>query len=500
MMDSTDGSVELQVHVKKESVDESETPIPAIAGDSDFGSVPLEQQQLTEKPDILPPQQIFEPPPVINESQPLSSSLVDDQSIVVTEIKDEESMEVSEQNNVEMTEGKDEPNTEVTAATTTVIATTSSAMENDDEYEDDDDDDDDDDVQVTIEDIKATTPPFTQVNYINIPKFGPGGQVSKAGFGKNKATGLDIDAVGTYNGQPIYDLNLDSMEDKPWRKPGADITDYFNYGFTEETWKIYCERQKKIRSEILGNPHSESSLSASPGSSLKPIANQNKSDMPIPVASVNENSKYSAMGLVKKAGPPPGRKPSGKIDVIGGGTPSTPSVITSRRPQEIDNHNHFIQVINHPPPQPGPPNPPFHLPPPGPPPPFMMPPQPGMPMPMIPNHPPPMIPNPMGFQPEPMREQDLREIDSGHSRRRGDSRERTRESSDKRDRDRRDKDDKDHRRDKKDSDKDRSSRDDHRDRRDSKKRDDKHRSRDKRDKHDRRSSRDRSSDRSKRKR
>lgn len=57
------------------------------------------------------------------------------------------------------------------------------------------------------------------------------------------------------------------MEDRPWRKPGADINDYFNYGFCEgtmkkliveinvvlpiclETWNMYCERQKKLRAE-----------------------------------------------------------------------------------------------------------------------------------------------------------------------------------------------------------------------------------------------------------
>ncbi len=30
---------------------------------------------------------------------------------------------------------------------------------------------------------------------------------------------------------------------------GADITDYFNYGFTEETWAPYCDRQRRLRSE-----------------------------------------------------------------------------------------------------------------------------------------------------------------------------------------------------------------------------------------------------------
>ncbi len=30
---------------------------------------------------------------------------------------------------------------------------------------------------------------------------------------------------------------------------GADITDYFNYGFTEETWAQYCDRQRRLRAE-----------------------------------------------------------------------------------------------------------------------------------------------------------------------------------------------------------------------------------------------------------
>ena len=42
-------------------------------------------------------------------------------------------------------------------------------------------------------------------------------------------------------------LDLESLDDKPWRKPGADITDYFNYGFTEDTWAAYCSRQKRMR-------------------------------------------------------------------------------------------------------------------------------------------------------------------------------------------------------------------------------------------------------------
>lgn len=38
----------------------------------------------------------------------------------------------------------------------------------------------------------------------------------------------------------IYDVNIDKLEEKPWRIPGVDITDYFNFGFNENTWKEYC--------------------------------------------------------------------------------------------------------------------------------------------------------------------------------------------------------------------------------------------------------------------
>ena len=61
-------------------------------------------------------------------------------------------------------------------------------------------------------------------------------------------------ALGMLNGQSIYDVDLDSeyggpAADKPWRKPGADITDYFNFGFNETTWRMYCIKQRMLREE-----------------------------------------------------------------------------------------------------------------------------------------------------------------------------------------------------------------------------------------------------------
>jgi hypothetical protein len=36
----------------------------------------------------------------------------------------------------------------------------------------------------------------------------------------NRTPGVDINAVGTIDGTSVYDVDLDSFEDKPWRKPG----------------------------------------------------------------------------------------------------------------------------------------------------------------------------------------------------------------------------------------------------------------------------------------
>ncbi|KYK61966.1 Pre-mRNA polyadenylation factor Fip1 [Drechmeria coniospora] len=91
---------------------------------------------------------------------------------------------------------------------------------------------------------------------------------------------VDINAIPTYPaaGKPITQVNIDEgwcapshgMEwqctvsgrqakthdadlpdnDKPWRKPGTDISDYFNYGFDEFTWALYAAKQESTRGEF----------------------------------------------------------------------------------------------------------------------------------------------------------------------------------------------------------------------------------------------------------
>ncbi|CEF67506.1 Pre-mRNA 3'-end-processing factor FIP1 [Strongyloides ratti] len=50
---------------------------------------------------------------------------------------------------------------------------------------------------------------------------------------------INIDGAPLVNGESIYDIDLNNIEDKPWRKP--------------DTWNLYCERQRKLRLEYGNN-------------------------------------------------------------------------------------------------------------------------------------------------------------------------------------------------------------------------------------------------------
>lgn len=131
-----------------------------------------------------------------------------------------------------------------------VNGSTSEKNNNDgDDSSDDDDDDDEDDIVVTIGDIQPASSFNIKQRSGNllVPATAAGQDKPKTNLGKFSIE--EFESVGTISGQSAVEYNIEAIEDKPWRKPGADITDYFNYGFSEETWRAYCERQKRMRHE-----------------------------------------------------------------------------------------------------------------------------------------------------------------------------------------------------------------------------------------------------------
>uniref|UniRef100_A0A7E4ZX82 Pre-mRNA 3'-end-processing factor FIP1 n=1 Tax=Panagrellus redivivus TaxID=6233 RepID=A0A7E4ZX82_PANRE len=60
---------------------------------------------------------------------------------------------------------------------------------------------------------------------------------------------LDMNVTPTIDGKNVFDISTGELEDRPWLKSGANIADYFNFGFTEETWNLYAEKQRLLRLE-----------------------------------------------------------------------------------------------------------------------------------------------------------------------------------------------------------------------------------------------------------
>ncbi|KAL2120178.1 hypothetical protein VTJ04DRAFT_4204 [Mycothermus thermophilus] len=96
---------------------------------------------------------------------------------------------------------------------------------------------------------------------------------------------VDVNAIPIHKptGKPITQVNIDTdLADhaKPWRKPGTDQSDYFNYGFDEFTWALYAQKQEALRAEY--NPEA---IAASNKKMLEDMTNfMMMSGMPIPGA------------------------------------------------------------------------------------------------------------------------------------------------------------------------------------------------------------------------
>ncbi|KFK27337.1 hypothetical protein AALP_AA8G370000 [Arabis alpina] len=47
----------------------------------------------------------------------------------------------------------------------------------------------------------------------------------------------------------IFEVDIETFEEKPWRYQGVDVSDYFNFGLNEESWKDYCKQLDQRRIE-----------------------------------------------------------------------------------------------------------------------------------------------------------------------------------------------------------------------------------------------------------
>lgn len=55
--------------------------------------------------------------------------------------------------------------------------------------------------------------------------------------------GDDGEELRLGNVRSAFDVDIDTLPSKPWRRKGADPSDYFNYDFDEASWKQYRKEQ-----------------------------------------------------------------------------------------------------------------------------------------------------------------------------------------------------------------------------------------------------------------
>eukprot|EP00897_Mesotaenium_endlicherianum_P009648 jgi/Mesen1/8711/ME000052S08139 len=79
----------------------------------------------------------------------------------------------------------------------------------------------------------------------------PGGGAGRPSYGMAGGRGMGRGGSGWEFSLPpsktVFEISLEALEEKPWRHPGADVSDFFNFDFNESTWKDYCRVLSKIR-------------------------------------------------------------------------------------------------------------------------------------------------------------------------------------------------------------------------------------------------------------
>jgi len=243
--------------------------------------------------------------------------------------------------------------------------------------EDDDEDEDSDDEDLVTIDINQQQIQDVKTSYQTFGLNKAVRQIPGAGEKKGKFAVEEFEQVGTVNGKPAHEFDIDTLEDKPWRKPGADITDYFNYGFSEDTWNAYCQRQHRIRRSETG------AVGMHTGGAMKQILQQPGAAAPIvgatqAIPTVGPPKRLPTV-LNRTSVPPPTATTSAPNTSVPPPASGPPPPATDSSPVPISVMTHEKR---HYPKNKGPMGIDFSMPPPGLPPPGL--PPPGMPPPGIP--------------------------------------------------------------------------------------------------------------------
>ncbi|KAG9247087.1 Fip1 motif-domain-containing protein [Calycina marina] len=168
------------------------------------------------------------------------------------DVDDEDDFYSGEERGEETT---DKPTTDEASPKPIEKPTKEGDAEDGEEYEEEEDSDSD--IEIVTESKDAPKHVYNKAPPSRNPPVEAEKPAKKDPFFKKSPTPahkIDVDAKPIFEpaGKPITQVIIDEdlpENDKPWRKPGADISDYFNYGFDEFTWALYAAKQEAIKTD-----------------------------------------------------------------------------------------------------------------------------------------------------------------------------------------------------------------------------------------------------------
>ncbi|XP_058722994.1 FIP1[V]-like protein isoform X1 [Vicia villosa] len=147
----------------------------------------------------------------------------------------------------------------------------------------------------------------------------------------------------------IFDVDIESFEEKPWKYPNVDVSDFFNFGLNDETWKDYCKQLEQLRLESTMQSKIRVYESGRTEHDYDP-------DLPPELAAatgLHDGSVENANSLKSDVGQSDGMKGSGRmrlpmptgraIQVEGGYGERLPSIDT--RPPRMRDSDAIIEII-----------------------------------------------------------------------------------------------------------------------------------------------------------
>lgn len=115
----------------------------------------------------------------------------------------------------------------------------------------------------------------------------------------------EIKALRFTHHRTAFDVDIDALESHPWRKKNANLSDYFNFGFDEDSWKVYCEKQLRIRASKGLGPFNPAAISSANRPTAIPA-----SSAAAPAVQPNLPMKVDNSRAIELSHPPPNRIPA----------------------------------------------------------------------------------------------------------------------------------------------------------------------------------------------